>query len=161
MSDSARQMELVAAAATKIFHFGPVKAVLWVHDFGLGRDLAPPNSHIRDFLKEWGYSDSSLDEDAESLHALTVACQRMHEVAARVSQDIGRNASVYLCQHAAWLWETCRGLLARHHKASRFTVRRLLDFLDPTGWTPETLSDDEIGDIERIEDVSRELASFV
>ncbi len=132
-SDRPRQMDLVTSAAADIAQFGPVKAVLWLHDFGLGRELAPPNLHIRHFLHEHGFRDASLDDDAESLHALTVVCQRMREVANDVSRELGRAVSVRLCQHAAWLWETCRGLLALHHKASRLTVRRLLEFLDSRG----------------------------
>lgn len=159
-SDRSRQMDLVTAAAADIAQFGPVKAVLWLHDFDLGQDLAPPNLHIRHFLKERGFRDASLDDDAESLHALSVVCQRMREVAGQVSGDLGRNVSVRLCQHAAWLWETCRGLLAPHHKASRLTVRRLIDFLDARGWSPETIAD-EVGNIEKIELIERELASFV
>ncbi len=155
-----RQMDLVTAAATDIAHFGPVKAVLWLHDFGLGQDFAPPNLHIRHFLREQGFSDASLDDDADGMHALSVVCQRAREVASLVGRDVGRIVSARLCQHAAWLWETCRGLLASHHKASRLTVRRLLKFLDSREWTPETLAD-EVGNIERIEIIEQDLASFV
>lgn len=159
-SDRSRQLNLVTAAATEIAQFGPVKAVLWLHDFELGSDLAPPNLHIRHFLREYGFSDASLDDDTESLHALSVACQRMGEVASQVSHDLGRTVTVRLCQHVAWLRETCSALLAPHRKASRLTIRRLLDFLDSRGWAPETLAD-EVGDIERIEIVEQDLASFV
>ncbi len=157
--DRARQLDLVTSAATGIAQFGPVKAVLWLHDLDLGRDLAPPNLHIRRFLKEFGFRDASLDDDAESLHALSVACQRMSEVAVHVSRDLGRNVSVRLCQHAAWLWQTCRGLLAPHRKASRVTVTRLLGFLDLESWPPETLAN-QVGDIEELENIETKLATF-
>lgn len=154
------QMDLVANAAHEISHFGATKAVLWLYDLGLGRELAPPNRQIRRFLREWGRSDASLDDDADDLHAFPIACRYMRDdVAANVSRDLGRAVSSWRCQHAAWLWQTCRALLAPHRKASRLTVQRLLDFLDTNGWPPETL-DDRVGSIEEIESVAADLAAF-
>ncbi len=155
-----KQEAFIVDAASGIHLFGITKATLWLYDCDLGAEVAPPNPQIRRFLKEWGFKDSSLDPDADDYHAFPIACTRIREVAVDVSARLGRTASARRCQHAAWLWQTCVGLLAFHRKGSRLSVGKLLDFLDSEGWTPETL-DDQVGRVDTVEDLGNRLAAFV
>lgn len=156
-NDKARQMEFVVEVSDSIFGFGIVKSVFWLYSMGIGYEVVPTNPHVRKFLRSCGYSDSAFLRDTPDLYTFAPACKRMKEVALDVSSSIDTTVTPKICQHAAWLYYACKSLIPRSMTRD-LTFGTLLDFLDSNGWTPDVF-DGILGDIERIDDVARDLAA--
>lgn len=158
-NDKAQQSKFIAEAVDSIYGFGIVKSVFWLYGMGIGHQLVPTNLHVRKFLRSCGYKETAFLNDTPDLYTFAPACKRMQEVASNVSTSLGRTVTPKVCQHSAWLFYACKGLLSRS-KAGLLTFKTLLDYLDSRSWTPETL-DDVLGNIERVDDLADDLAAFL
>ncbi|MHA1834861.1 MAG: hypothetical protein ACTSV7_12850, partial [Candidatus Baldrarchaeia archaeon] len=151
---------LVVQAASEIYNVSYIKAVLWLYGCGIGRTIVPPNSHVKRFLTECGYSGFGWSRDEpEDWQIFTLACARMLEVAQQISDELGRHITPKQAQAAVWYLQTCRGLLPRRY-SQRLSPRILIDFLQTQKWNISYL-DSRLADIEELEDVAKQLKDFL
>jgi len=152
--------ELVDFATREIYNVGYIKAVIWMYDCGIARDLVPPNSHIKRFLAECGYPGFGWSRDEpEDWQIFALACRRMSEVAQEVSRHLNQPITAKQAQAAVWYLQSCRGLLPRNY-SRRLSPQALTDFLERRRWDIRELAN-RLGDVERLEGLMEDLKVFL
>lgn len=152
---------LVDLASREIYNVSYVKAVLWLYGCGIARELAPPNAHVINFLRQYGYLGPAWGgyDRPPDWQIFSVLCDRIREVARQVSEKLGEQITPKQAQAAVWYLQTCRGLLSRQY-SGRLSPRRLIGFLEYQGWEIGDL-EEAILDVERLDDLVEDLKSFI
>lgn len=158
--DDYRTKEFVANAASEIHNVGYIKAVLWLYDCGIAYNLVPPNSHIKRFLTECGFSGFGWSRDEpEDWQIFILACSKMCDVAREVGNLLKITIMPKQAQAAVWYLQTCRGLLTPKY-ARQLSPRVLIDFLQSHGWSINDLAN-RLSDVEELEGLADELKNFL
>lgn len=155
-----RTKELVDYATREIYNVSYIKAVLWLYDCGIAYNLVPPNSHVKRFLAECGYSGFGWSRDQpEDWQIFALACSKMVEVAQQVATELGRSITPKQAQAAVWYLQTCRGLLPRKY-ARILSPQSLIVFLHNQRWDIDELAR-RVTDVEELESLTEDLKIFL
>lgn len=160
-NDLSETEKLVHLASREIFNVSYVKAVLWLYGCGIAREVVPPNAHIINFLKQYGYLGSAWVgyNRPPDWQIFSVVRGRMQEVARQVSAELGEQITPKQAQSAVWYLQTCRGLLSTRYRG-RLLPQKLIGFLEFQGWKIWDL-EEAILDVERLDDLKEDLKSFI
>jgi hypothetical protein len=158
--DKHETSELTDYATREIYNVGYTKAVIWMYDCGIAHDLVPPNSHIKRFLTECGYSGFGWSRDEpEDWQIYALACQKMGEVAQEVSKYLRCSVTAKQAQADVWYLQSCRGLLPSSY-SRMLSPKVLTNFLESRKWDITKLAN-RLSDIEKLEILMEELKAFL
>ncbi len=168
--DIEAQRELIVSSAKNIYNIGLVKSVLWFYNCGIAKHLAPPNSHVKDFLSNCNATldiEDLKDEEIEVigerskfLATLTSVSEKMESVTLKVESKLNTNLTVREVQSAVWYLQTCKKLEKVKYLHTDLTPTLLLDFLEEKGWDINEFSA-RLNDLERLKRVGQSLRDFL
>ena len=160
-NDDKETKELVDYATREIYNVSYIKAVLWLYDCGIAYNLVPPNSHVKRFLAECGYSSFGWSKygEPEDWQIFALVCNKMAEVAQQVSKQLNQPITAKQAQAAVWYLQTCRGLLPRKY-VRKLLPRTLVDFLQNQKWDIDKLAE-KLLDVEKLEELTEDLKIFL
>lgn len=158
--DERATLDFVDLVARSIHNVRYIKAVLWLYNCGIAKDLVPPNAHVTRFLNECGYPGFGWSkEQVDDWQIFTPACKCMKDVARQVETELGRTITAKQAQAAVWYLQTSRGLLPTTWKNS-LTPDLLIQFLHSQSWSIGQLSD-KLDDVEELDNLANDLKIFL
>lgn len=168
--DRDQQIKLVVLASQNVHNVGLIKSVLWFYNCGIAKRLAPPNSHVKGFLKDCNVSLSFNDLTEEEIEVLGgknrargilySVSDKMEEVTQKVESNLSKPLTVREVQSAVWFLQTCKKLDRVKYLHTDVTPERLLKFLDEHNWNMSDLSE-RLNDVERLDGVGEKLRNFL
>ena len=140
----------------KIIGFGAVKAAIWLHSLGIGKDLPTPSGQVTWFIKtHFPHVTSTFrhDEDIPPQQVMWYAETYVNQM----NKELSISCTNGKFSNAVWVWKNCRNLMLEHK--NRLTPERLVDFMKSEKKNVDYLIDG-ILDIED-EDLGSDLSDFV
>jgi len=159
--DTKETGDLVDLASREIHNVSYVKAVLWLYGCGIARELVPPNAHVINFLRQYGYLSSAWTgyDKPPDWQIFSVCCEKMCNVSQQVSIELGEKVTPKQAQSGVWYLQTCKGLLSSRYSGS-LTPSKLIDFMEYQDWDIGDLAE-VILDVEQLEDLEEALKVFI
>lgn len=158
--DYSGTLNLVDAAAHKIYNVRYIKGVLWLYGCGIAKDVVPPNAHVTRFLDECGYPGFGWSRDIpDDSQIFALVCNKIRDVAKKVSMELKTPITPKKAQATVWYLQTCRGLLQRGYKR-RLTPLVLVQFLERKRWDIQKLHS-KVSDVEQLESLTTDLETFL
>jgi hypothetical protein len=160
-NDTKETKDLVDLISREIHNVSYVKAVLWLYSCGIAREVVPPNAHVINFLRQYGYLSSAWTryDQPPDWQIFSVLCEKMCDVSQQVSIELGEQVTPKQAQSGVWYLQTCKGLLSSWY-SGRLTPSKLIDFMKYQDWDIGDLAE-AILDVEQLEDFEEDLKAFI